>query len=77
MSDDADQLLDIPEVVDIMGLSGNERGGIETVRKWCRTGELKGVKLGGRAGWRVRRGDLREFMAKRSVRAAVEKAVGA
>ena len=36
-----------------------------TVREWLRTGRLKGYRPGGdRAGWRVRRTDLEEFLEK-------------
>jgi excisionase family DNA binding protein len=38
-----------------------------TVRRWLRTGQLKGYKLAGnRTGWRVRRIDLERFVESRS-----------
>ena len=38
----------------------------ETVRIWLRRGELRGVRLGGRkAGWRIMRHDVEEFLRQR------------
>jgi excisionase family DNA binding protein len=34
----------------------------DTVRRWLRTGALKGRGFGGRTGWRVRESDLRRFL---------------
>jgi excisionase family DNA binding protein len=34
----------------------------ETVRRWLRDGQLRGMALGGRSGWRVRRAELERFM---------------
>jgi excisionase family DNA binding protein len=39
---------------------------VETVRRWLRSGELRGVNLGGRARWRVRREDLQRFVDAQS-----------
>ena len=33
----------------------------DTVRRWLREGRLKGVDLGGRAGYRIRREEVRRF----------------
>ena len=33
----------------------------DTVRRWLREGRLKGVDLGGRAGYRISREELRRF----------------
>lgn len=33
-----------------------------TVRKWLREGRLRGINLGGVAGWRVRREELDRFI---------------
>ena len=33
-------------------------------RSWFRTGQLRGVRLGGRAGWRCSEQQLRDFMEK-------------
>ena len=37
----------------------------QTVRRWLRSGELPGVLLGDKAGYRVREGDLKEFLRAR------------
>ena len=39
--------------------------GAESVRRWLRSGELRGTKLGDKAGWRVRQEDLDAFTARR------------
>jgi excisionase family DNA binding protein len=36
-----------------------------TVRRWLQGGELAGVRLGDRAGWRISEDDLAEFLAAR------------
>lgn len=38
----------------------------EAVRRWLRSGQLKGYKLGDRAGWRVKKGDLEVFLESKS-----------
>jgi excisionase family DNA binding protein len=45
--------------------------GVETVRRWIRTGKLRAVNLGGDgegARWGVRRGDVDAFLAARANR---------
>ena len=37
----------------------------ESVRRWLRSGELRGLKLNDKAGWRVRQSDLDTFTARR------------
>jgi excisionase family DNA binding protein len=37
----------------------------QTIRKWLRTGELSGVLLGDKGGWRVRPADLEVFLRGR------------
>jgi excisionase family DNA binding protein len=34
----------------------------QTVRRWLKSGQLKGMPFGGRTGWRVEEEDLREFI---------------
>ena len=46
MSDD-DQVLTVPEVARRLRVTP------ETVRRWLRTGELRGVRFSDRGGWRV------------------------
>lgn len=33
-----------------------------TVRRWLRSGELRGINFGGKTGWRVRRQDLDAYI---------------
>ena len=51
--------LTVPQVAE--DLQVNE----ETVRRWIRAGELPVANLGRKAGYRIRREDLDEFMAQR------------
>ena len=44
-------------------MSAYLRIGPESVRRWLRDGKLAGVNFGRGSGWRVRRGDLTEFVA--------------
>jgi excisionase family DNA binding protein len=41
----------------------------ETVRRWLRSGELRGRLLGDKAGYRVEEGDLRNFIEQRKIAA--------
>ncbi len=61
MQDDTQrEWLTVDEVADLF------RVNIETVRRWIRAGELPVLDLGGpRVGYRVRRADLDDFIAKR------------
>ena len=36
-----------------------------TVRGWLATGKLHGVRLGGKAGWRVRASEFERFLKER------------
>jgi excisionase family DNA binding protein len=39
----------------------------ETIRRWLRSGRLRGIRLGERrAGWRVRDSDLNAFLNERA-----------
>ena len=52
-----DRLLTVPEVAERM------RVGVDTVRRWLRTGRLKGLLPGGtKTGYRVRERDLEAFI---------------
>lgn len=56
-----DRLLTVQEVADRLRVNR------ETVRRWLRSGQLRGIKLGGdRAGFRIGEEVLREFLSKRS-----------
>jgi excisionase family DNA binding protein len=48
----------------------------ETVKNWLRSGELSGVVLSDRAGWRVRRDDVDRFIEARRERGPIERRVG-
>ena len=51
------QYLTVGEVAELLRVKP------ETVREWLRSGELRGLNLGGR--WRVLREDLQEFIKDR------------
>jgi excisionase family DNA binding protein len=57
---DEDQLLTVPEV------AGYLRIDPESTRRWLREGKLSGINRGRGPGWRIRRGDLAQFLAERS-----------
>ena len=40
----------------------------ETVRRWVRSGELPGIMLGRRGGYRVKEADLDQFLQKFTIR---------
>ncbi len=42
----------------------------ETVRRWLRSGQLVGLNLGRKAGWRIERPDLEDFIQRSKVQAA-------
>jgi excisionase family DNA binding protein len=57
-----DRLLTVPEVAE------RTRVNQDTVRRWLRTGKLKGKMLGGqRSGYRVLESELRRFIGAESV----------
>lgn len=37
----------------------------ETIRKWLREGELVGINLGGKSGWRIRDEEVEVFLRRR------------
>lgn len=37
---------------------------VATVRRWLRTGKLRGTPLSGRAGWRIPRSEVRRLLAE-------------
>ncbi|PZS10184.1 MAG: DNA-binding protein [Chloroflexi bacterium] len=37
----------------------------ETVRRWLRDGALRGLNLGGVAGWRIQQAELERFIDER------------
>jgi excisionase family DNA binding protein len=36
-----------------------------TVRRWLLSGEMRGLRLGDRAGWRISDDDLKDFINRR------------
>lgn len=53
--------LKVYTVIDVARIMKVDQG---LARSWFRTGKLKGVRFGGRAGWRCTEQQLREFMEK-------------
>lgn len=51
-----DKLFTPEEVAEVLKLS------VITVKKWLRSGKLKGVKIGSRGDWRVKEIDLEKFI---------------
>ena len=37
----------------------------ETIRRWLRDGELVGINLGGKSGWRIREREIEAFLERR------------
>jgi excisionase family DNA binding protein len=50
------EMLTVPQVAGYMQVH------VETVRRWLREGQLRGVNLGGKGGWRIRRDELERFI---------------
>ncbi len=38
----------------------------QTVRRWIKAGQLPATDLGGKAGYRIREGDLNDFLERRA-----------
>jgi excisionase family DNA binding protein len=53
--------LTVAEVAQRMGLQN-----VETVRRWLRSGKLRGTLISDRMGWRVRAVDLERFVNART-----------
>jgi excisionase family DNA binding protein len=53
------RLLTVPQAAAYLQVS------IDTVRRWCRTGVLRCITLGDRAGYRIRQEDLDRFLEDR------------
>ncbi|HEU0115395.1 MAG TPA: helix-turn-helix domain-containing protein [Thermomicrobiales bacterium] len=62
---DDEQLLTVADIAAHIGAHES------TVRGWIKTGELRATKFGARLGWRIRRGDYREFLRQRTHAGAV------
>lgn len=54
-----DEWLTVDEIAESLRVEG------QTVRRWLRAGELRGINFGGKTGWRVRRPDLEAFIQHR------------
>jgi excisionase family DNA binding protein len=55
-----ERLLTVGDVASHVGVN------IETVRRWLRAGALRGIRLGTKAGWRIRRRDLETYLEQRA-----------
>ena len=55
----ADRLLTIEQIAELLTVDPH------TVRRWLRLGELRGIALGGKAGWRVPESELQAFLERR------------
>jgi excisionase family DNA binding protein len=59
-----ERFLTVPEAADMLRIAP------ETVRRWLRSGRLKGVSLGSdRAGWRIPRSEVRRLLGLDGVEA--------
>jgi excisionase family DNA binding protein len=47
---------------------------VQTVRRWLREGDLVGIPLGGRSGWRVSQSELQGFLDRRRLERETGKA---
>ena len=54
-----EQWLTVEDIVELLKVHE------QTVRRWLREGQLRGVLLGRKAGYRVRASDLEAFLAAR------------
>lgn len=54
-----ERLLTVEEVAARVRVNG------DTVRRWLRNGELRGIKLSNKAGYRIRPDDLEAFLRSR------------
>ena len=60
---DDDAVLTVPETAQRLRTSE------ETVRRWLRTGKIRGVRLGAtRAGWRIPVSEIRRILSPTAVR---------
>jgi excisionase family DNA binding protein len=59
-----ERLLTVEEVAEQMSVTH------ETVRRWLRSGDLRGVRLARKAGWRVRENDLQAYLERHSPQAS-------
>jgi len=55
-----ERLLTVEEIAEQMSVTH------ETVRRWLRSGDLRGVRLARKAGWRVRENDLQAYLERHS-----------
>ena len=52
------------EIADLLRVSD------QTVWRWLKTGKMRGLNLGGKGGWRVRRSEVNAFIEAREGKAA-------
>lgn len=53
----SDELLTVAQVADRLKVNP------ETVRRWLRSGQMRGTLLGDRAGWRIPKSEVDEFLS--------------
>ena len=53
-----ERLLTVTEVADFLHVDD------QTVRRWIRDGRLAAHRFGGKAGYRIQRADLQDFLAR-------------
>lgn len=58
--EDLERLYSVEEVAEHVGVTP------ESVRRWLRSGELRGVRFARKVGWRIRESDLRAFLDART-----------
>lgn len=51
------------ELLTVQDVAARIKVNPETVRRWLRTGRMKGTLLGDRAGWRVPASEIPRFLA--------------
>ena len=59
------QMVDDEEMYTVDEVAQRLRVNADTARRWIREGQLPAYRLGDRAGYRVKRSDLEEFLRKR------------
>jgi excisionase family DNA binding protein len=62
--------VDAPELLTVAEAAKYLRVSIDTIRRWCRSGELPCKNLGDRAGYRIKREDILAFLDRRPAKDA-------
>jgi excisionase family DNA binding protein len=59
------EFLEYERMLTVRGVAERLRVHVGTVRHWLEERQLHGIKLGGRAGWRIRESELQRFLKER------------